>query len=103
MTRSSQMLSNNLHLVDHDIKDKQRDQNKSFVKIFFFKFTGTSMLLNSWENNKSLREKGKCISNMKNNYYFVPGVKNVVVLRTQFVWNSTIPSKLIKNTNIDID
>lgn len=47
MTRSSQMLSNNLHLVDHDIKDKQRDQNKSFVKIFFFKFTGTPMLLNS--------------------------------------------------------
>lgn len=40
---------------------------------------------------------------MKNNYYCVPGVKNVVVLRTQFDGNSIIPSKLIKNKNIDID
>lgn len=77
MTRSSQMLSNNLHFVDDDIKDKKRDQNKSFVKIFSFKFIGTPMLLNPWEKYKSLREKGKCILNMKNNYYFVPGVKNV--------------------------
>lgn len=69
------MLSNNLHLVDDDIKDKKRDQNKSVVKIFFFKFTGTPMLLNPWEKYKSFREKGKCILNMKNNYYFVPGVK----------------------------
>lgn len=69
------MLSNNLHLVDDDIKDKKRDQNKSFVKIFSFKFIGTPMLLNPWEQYKSLRERGKCILNTKNNYYFVPGVK----------------------------
>lgn len=69
------MLSNNLHLVDDDIKDKKRDQNKFVVNIFFFKFTGTPMLLNPWEKYKSFREKGKCILNMKNNHYFVPGVK----------------------------
>lgn len=102
MTRSSQMLSNNLHLVDDDIKDKKEIKTNLLLR-FFFKYTGTPMLLNSWEKNKSFREKGKCILNMKNNYYCFPGVKNVVVLRTQFVWNFIIPSKLIENKNIDID
>lgn len=57
---------------------KMKKRSKQiFCGDFLFKYTGTPMLLNSWEKYKSFREKGKCILNMKNNYYFVfvPGVK----------------------------
>lgn len=94
------MLSNNLHLVDDDIKDKKRDQNKSFVKIFSFKFTGTPMLLNSWEKYKSLKEKGKCILNMKNNHYCVPGVKKIWWSYAHSLFE--IPSFLVNWLNLKI-
>lgn len=73
------MLLNNFYLVDDDIKDK-KEIKINFLLRFFFKYIGIFMFLNLWEKNKLFREKGKCILNMKNNYYCVFGVKNVVVL-----------------------